>query len=442
MERTITQRLLEWKSSPWRKPLILMGARQVGKTYSLKEFGKKYYEHLAYINCDDDDRVRDLFVANYDMQRILLTIGALTGVPIIPGKTLIFLDEIQALPRGLGSLKYFNENAPQYHVAVAGSLLGIALNPGESFPVGKVDMLRMFPMTFNEFLLSKGNRPLHDALVSCDWLTINALRPMLNNILREYYFVGGMPEVVSLFLKSNDAVTVRRAQQNILEAYERDMSKHAPTDQVPRIHQVWNSMPSQLAKENKKFIYGVIKSGGRAKEFELAIQWLVDAGLVFKVPRISTPKLSLKFYEDISSFKLFVLDCGLYGALAQTPPEQLLMPNAMEESKGAFTENYVASQLHAIDSVYTYYYSKLNSPMEIDFVVQCGSRIIPIEVKSEENLKSKSLKLFVEEHELYGLRMSMSEYNKHDWMENIPLFACQAYMQRLVKDEQSKMNCT
>lgn len=428
MYRNITNALIEWKNKTNRKPLILAGARQVGKTYILKKFGEQEFQNVAYINCDDNERVKDLFSQDYDMRRIILAIGAITQQNIEAGKTLIILDEIQELRRGLPALKYFCENAPQYHVAVAGSLLGIAMHHGESFPVGKVDILHIYPMTYDEFLLAKGKEQMVEILKSKDWATIKLLRTEYIKALREYYFVGGMPEAVLEFINTNDALKVREVQNNILYTYQKDISKHVPTSESNRISMVWHSMPSQLVKENKKFLYGVAKPGGRAKDFEVAIQWLMDAGLVYKSERVTEPKMPLKFYVDISSFKLFVLDCGLLGAMSETPPEIMLVANnGMDEYKGAFTENYVMSQLVATRNTSVFYYSN-NAKLEIDFLIQNGTDIVPVEAKAEENLRSKSLSTFVASNPyIHGLRFSMSDYREQDWMTNVPLYAISCY---------------
>ena len=429
MYRNIIEQLKEWKNRDNRKPLILSGARQVGKTYILKEFGKQEFSNVAYINCDDNPPVRNLFAQDYDMQRVILAIGAITHQKIEAGKTLIILDEIQELPRGLSALKYFCENAPQYHVAVAGSLLGIAMHRGESFPVGKVEVLHIYPMTFDEFLLAKGRAQMLDILKSKDWDTVKLIRTEYIKILREYYFVGGMPEAVTEFVATNDAMKVRKVQNDILYTYQKDISKHVPTTEANRINMVWHSMPSQLVKENKKFIYGVAKPGGRAKDFETAIQWLMDAGLVYKSERVTEPKMPLKFYVDISSFKLFLLDCGLLGAMSEISPQSLLVANnGMEEAKGAFTENYVMSQLVASQGNSVFYYSN-DAKLEIDFLLQQGENIIPIEAKAEENLRSKSLSTLVSKHPgLKALRLSMSDYREQDWLTNVPLYALNTYL--------------
>ena len=424
MERSIYSNLKKWKESPTRKPLILQGARQVGKTYILKEFGSHEYSEVVYINCDDNNDMQNMFV-DYDVDRIIRSLSAISGVSIKPSTTLLIIDEIQEVERGLASLKYFCEKAPEYHVAVAGSLLGITLHEGTSFPVGKVDMLYMYPMDFEEFLLAMGKEQLVELLRSNSWAALTPLRGMLTELLRQYYFVGGMPEAVKAYVERGDIWEVRSIHSKIIDAYRNDMSKHAPKQQVQRINMVWNSIPSQLARDNKKFIYGALRKGARANDFEIAIQWLVDSGLVHKVHRISKPVVPLKFYEDMSSFKLFLLDCGLLGALSETPPEQILIgDNVFEEYKGAFTENYVLQQLKSLPRTFVYYYSNDNSTLEIDFVVQHDTHIIPIEVKAEENLRAKSLRQFVTDNPgLHGVRFSMSDYREQDWLTNVPLWA-------------------
>lgn len=424
MERSIYSSLKKWKDSPTRKPLILQGARQVGKTYILKEFGAREYSEVVYINCDDNNDMQNMF-ADYDIDRIIRSLSAISGVSIKPSTTLLILDEIQEVERGLASLKYFCEKAPEYHVAVAGSLLGITLHEGTSFPVGKVDMLYMYPMDFEEFLLAMGKEQLVELLRSNSWATLTPLRGMLTELLRQYYFVGGMPEAVKTYVERGDIWEVRSIHSKIIDAYRNDMSKHVPKQQVQRINMVWNSIPSQLARDNKKFIYGALRKGARANDFEIAIQWLVDSGLVHKVHRISKPVVPLKFYEDMASFKLFLLDCGLLGALSETPPEQILIgDNVFEEYKGAFTENYVLQQLKSLPRTFVYYYSNDNSTLEIDFVVQHKAHVIPIEVKAEENLRAKSLRQFVTDNSgLHGVRFSMSDYREQDWLTNVPLWA-------------------
>lgn len=390
----------------------------------MKEFGAREYSEVVYINCDDNNDMQNMFV-DYDVDRIIRSLSAISGVSIKPSTTLLILDEIQEVERGLASLKYFCEKAPEYHVAVAGSLLGITLHEGTSFPVGKVDMLYMYPMDFEEFLLAMGKEQLVELLRNNSWTALTPLRGMLTELLRQYYFVGGMPEAVKTYIERGDIWEVRSIHSKIIDAYRNDMSKHAPKQQVQRINMVWNSIPSQLARDNKKFIYGALRKGARANDFEIAIQWLVDSGLVHKVHRISKPVVPLKFYEDMASFKLFLLDCGLLGALSETPPEQILIgDNVFEEYKGAFTENYVLQQLKSLPRTFVYYYSNDNSTLEIDFVVQHEAHVIPIEVKAEENLRAKSLRQFVTDNSgLHGVRFSMSDYREQDWLTNVPLWA-------------------
>ena len=436
MKRRITEELRKWKGSNNRKPLILLGARQVGKTYILREFGRTEYKNVVYINCDDNEDIANLFF-NYDTERIIRNLSAMSGENIVPGETLVILDEIQEVERGLHSLKYFSEKAPEYHIAVAGSLLGIALNSGTSFPVGKVDIMYMYPMDFEEFLLAMGKKMLLKPLTECDWDSVTALHSSYEELLRQYYFVGGMPEAVARYVDSKDIWEVRRIQETILAAYHNDVSKHAMPQQIQRINQVWNSIPSQLARDNKKFIFGAVRKGARSADFETAIQWLIDAGEIYKVSKITKPVIPLKFYEDSSSFKLFMLDCGLLGALSQTPPQQILIGNnVFEEYKGAFSENYVLQQLMTLPQTYTYYYSNSNSTAEIDFVVQCHDKVIPIEVKAEENLRAKSLRLFVGNNsELHGIRFSMAQYRQQDWLTNIPLYAVRSGIIRIAVAE-------
>lgn len=428
MYRNIINDLIKWKNSSDRKPLILLGARQVGKTYILKHFGKTCYRNVAYVNCDNSAQVKDLFEEDYNTERIILNISAITKEAITPGETLIVFDEIQELRRGLSSLKYFCENAPEYHVCVAGSLLGIAMRHGESFPVGKVDMIKLYPMTFDEFLRAKGYDMMADLLLKKDWSVLAGLHATLVQLLREYFFVGGMPAVVDKYIRSNDANAVRNMQKSILTAYVQDMSKHTTSTEMKRIAQVWNSLPSQLSKENKKFIYSVVREGSRAKDFEIAIQWLIGAGLVHRVARVSKPGMPLKVYEDFASFKLYLLDVGLLGALSNTPAASLLMPNNMEEGKGMFTENYVCAQLAASIDQPLFYYSRDTSNLEIDFIIQQGMQIVPIEVKSEENLQSKSLKTLLQGNDsMKAVRFSMNGYREQEKLTNVPLYGACVY---------------
>ena len=407
---------------------MLLGARQVGKTWIMRHFGEREYRNVAYVNCDDEPRMKQLFELDYNIDRILMVLQAITGVKIMPGDTLIILDEIQEIPRGLHSMKYFCEKAPEYHVMVAGSLLGITLGKGESFPVGKVDMLSMYPMDYEEFLSATGNDSWLTVLHSKDWTLVETMKPKMVELLRQYYFVGGMPGVVSQFVANADLQQVRTLQQEILEAYRRDISRHTSESESTRIRQVLSALPAQLAKENKKFVYGAIRKGSRSKDFELAIQWLLDAGIVYKVNRVREPRVPLKFYEDFDAFKLFLLDCGLLACLAEAPVDQMLVGNSVfTEFKGMFTEQYVMQQLKVLGFT-PYYWSNSKTPSEIDFVIQQGSRVIPVEVKAEENVRARSLSQFVKDHAgLKGLRLSMKGYADQGWMENIPLFSVGAY---------------
>lgn len=433
MKREIYNQLKQWQLSPNRKPLILYGARQVGKTYILKEFGSREFDNMVYINCYKNDIVAQLFQGDTQTDRILIGLSALAQQEIRPGKTLVFLDEIQEIPPVLSSLKYFCEDKPELHVVVAGSLLGVMNMKGESFPVGKVDIMHLYPMTYEEFLVANGENQLAKLLHSDDRELTDSLSPKYTEYLRQYYFVGGMPEAVLRFTQNHNPMEVRAIQQNILTAYEADISKHTG-EETQRVRMVWQSIPAQLAKENKKFVYGAIRKGARAKDFEVAIQWLIDAGLVHKVEQVRDAKIPLKFYANMDIFKLYLLDVGLLGALAMAPPEQILIgDNVFSEYKGALTENYVLQQLKVIANLPIYYYSKQNSTQEIDFIVQAGSTVLPIEVKAEENVKAKSLAAFITHdfasYHLKGVRFSMLGYRDQGWMENVPLFAAKPYVE-------------
>jgi predicted AAA+ superfamily ATPase len=433
MERKIIKELQLWKNKQGRKPLILLGARQVGKTWLMKEFGRRNFETVAYVNCDDEPLAKEMFAANYNIPRILLTIQAITGVKMEKGKTLIILDELQEAPRGLHCLKYFCENAPEYHVVAAGSLLGITLGKGESFPVGKVDILHVYPMDFEEFVKASDQPQLLDVLETADWETVRTLGTKYVELLRQYYYVGGMPEVVGKYMRNHDLKEVRQAQSDILEAYRNDISKHTTKAESMRIGQVLDSLPSQLSKENKKFIYGLLRKGARAADYELAIQWLSDAGIIHKVSRVSEIRMPLKFYEEPGAFKLFLLDSGLFGCMAGAPAPQILIgDNAFVEYKGAFTEQFVLQQLVSM-GIKPYYWSNDATPAEIDFVIQQGDRVVPVEVKAEENVRSRSMAQYIENHanqDLKGLRISMLGYKDQGWMENIPLYGMSKYFKQ------------
>ena len=432
MKREIYKQLLEWKLSVNRKPLILQGARQIGKTWILRHFGECEYKYVAYINCDNEPLAQSLFV-DYNIERILLVVESITHVPIVAGETLIIFDEIQEISKGLSALKYFCENAPEHHVAVAGSLLGLILHPGESFPVGKVDMLQMYPMTYEEFLVASGEEKMVEILRSQDWVTISALHSKYIDLLRRYSYVGGMPEAVKAFVEQRGLDVVREIQNNILQAYSYDISKHAPQQMIQRINQVIQSIPSQLVKENKKFIYGAVRKGARASDFELAIQWLIDAGVVVRVSRVSKPEVPLNFYQDFNAFKLFLLDCGLFGAMNNTLPEQVIASDSVfKEYKGAFTELYVLQQMRAIKNKPIYYFSSDgDSDLEVDFVVQYLGKALPIEVKAEENLRAKSLKMTAEKYKIpMSVRVSMSAYRQEPWLTNVPLYGIKSFLEK------------
>ena len=424
MRRDAMQQLYDWKEKTTRKPLIVRGARQVGKTWLMKEFASSAYRQFAYINFEDNEVMKDVFQKDFDVERILMAIQLVTGI-VVDTETVIIFDEIQEAPRGLTALKYFQEKAPQYHVVAAGSLLGIAMHSNDSFPVGKVDLMDLYPLSFSEFLEAVGQEAFARLLAKKDWGLIAAFRSKLIDLLKQYYYVGGMPEVVNAFINHKDYAEVRQLQQTILDSYDRDFSKHAPIAEVPRIRMIWRSVPAQLAKENKKFIYGVVKEGARAKDFELAIEWLIDAGLIYKVSRVKKAGIPLSAYEDFSAFKLFLLDTGLMGAMSGLPPQALLEGNVLfSDYKGAITEQYVLQQLKSVKGLSIYYWSSDTSRGELDFLLQKDVSVIPVEVKAEENLQSKSLRFFVEKNAgLHGVRFSMSDYRKQEWMINYPLYS-------------------
>lgn len=424
MKRNAIKELYEWKENNDRKPLVILGARQVGKTWLMKEFGKEAYKKCAYVNFEDNDDLRGMFEHDFDIQRIIANLQWATDVTI-DEDTLIILDEIQEAPRGITALKYFQEKAPQYHVIAAGSLLGIAMHKNDSFPVGKVDFMHLYPLSFYEFLNAIGEKKMVDLLQAKNWTMLTMVRAKFEERLRQYYFVGGMPAAVLAFVNDGDLNKVRTIQKSIIEAYERDFSKHAPAIEVPRIRMVWHSIPSQLSKENRKFIYGMIKEGARAKDFELAIEWLKDAGLIYKVNRCKKAQLPLAAYEDFSAFKMFLSDIGLMGAMSNIPVQSLLNGNMLfSDFKGALTEQFVLQQMKTNQSLSIYYWSADNSRGEIDFLVQQEEKVIPIEVKAEENLQAKSLRMFVERNPgLKGCRFSMSPYREQDWLVNYPLYS-------------------
>ena len=425
MERYTMQALMNWKAKKKRKPLLIRGARQVGKTWLMKEFGKNNYTHTAYINFESSKSLKTLFTDDFEIERIITALQIETGVMIGKENTLIIFDEIQEAEGALTSLKYFHENAPQYHVIAAGSLLGVAVYNRDSFPVGKIDFLDLYPLSYEEFLRAIGQEALLNLIENKNWNLMKNFRAKWIQHLRSYYYTGGMPEAVLCYRDQKDFREVRNIQKRIITAYENDFSKHAPVDIVPRIRMLWNSIPSQLAKENKKFIYKAVKPGSRAKDYELALSWLIDCGLVHKVFRVSKPGLPLKAYEDSRAFKLFITDVGLLGAMGDIDVRTLLEGNRIfEEFKGALTEQFVLQQLKTIPDLAIYYWSAERSTAEIDFLLQYAGKIIPLEVKSEENLQAKSLKTFVQKYaQVTAVRTSMSDYREEAWMTNLPLYA-------------------
>ena len=431
MYRTVIKNLITWKLNKNRKPLIFLGARQVGKTWLLREFGKTQYRQMVYVNFEDEDAPRDIFQTDFNIDRIITLLNAYAQLKITPDDdTLIVFDEIQTAPRGITALKYFYEKAPQYQIIAAGSLLGINIHPEESFPVGKVEFLTLYPLSFNEFLLAMEETGLVELIENREWELVNTFKSKLINYLQYYFYVGGMPEAVLRFSQNRDWKEVRKIQKNILKAYENDFSKHAPKEILPRIHMVWESIPAQLAKENKKFIYGVIKEGSRAKDFEMAIQWLVNSGLLHKVYSVSKPALPLAAYKELSAFKLYHNDTGLLGAMAKLNAKTLLNGDAIfTEFKGAMTEQFVFQQLLLNEDLSIHYFSFENSKYEIDFIIQNeNDEIIPVEAKSGENLKARSFKLFCEKFQpKIAIRTSLSNYSQESYMTNVPLYIIGEY---------------
>ncbi|MBQ8663192.1 MAG: ATP-binding protein [Eubacterium sp.] len=432
MYRSLMNELLKWKQKKNRKPLIIRGARQVGKTWIMKEFGRLYYKNVIYINFDNNERMHQVFELDMDTKRILSALKIEAGKEILPEETLIIMDEIQEVPKALASLKYFYENSPEYHILAAGSLLGVALHAGTSFPVGKVDFLNLYPLNFVEFLMAIGENGLAELLQKMDYTMINAFSSKYIDLLKHYYYVGGMPEAVKTYVETDNMQEVRTIQKALLDYYANDFSKHAPKETIPRIQMVWQSIPMQLAKENKKFIYGVMREGARAKDFELAIQWLQDCGLILKSVRISKPGMPLIAYMEMNVFKMYMLDVGLLAARGNLDSRVLLEGNRIfEEFKGALTEQYVAQELVA-SGRNLYYYSKENSSGELDFVLQEGMYIIPMEVKAEENLQAKSLQAYCKKYQPeIAIRTSMSNYREQDWMVNVPLYALTPYLDHI-----------
>lgn len=428
MERFILSRLLQWKQSPYRKPLILKGVRQVGKTWVLREFGRRYYDNTAYFNFEENGEYKQFFESTMDAQRILQNLMAASGQPMHPERTLIIFDEIQECPRAINAMKYFCENVPQYHVVCAGSLLGIALARPASFPVGKVHFMQLWPMTFTEFLLANGDEHLARCLHQWDVLAPlpDAFFNPLYEKLKLYYVTGGMPEAVRMWTEARDLSFVQDALFGMVGSYERDFAKHPEPREFPKISLVWKSIPSQLARENKKFIYKAVKDGARAREYEDALQWLIDSGLVHKVYRSTAPALPMAAYDDLSAFKLYLVDVGLLRRMAQLAPTAFGEGNRLfTEFKGALTENYVLQTLLTQFEVMPRYWSRTNPPYEVDFLVQRENEVFPVEVKSEGNVASRSLKKFGEcfpQAVKLRIRFSLNNLRLDGDVLNIPLF--------------------
>lgn len=425
MRRFALEKLKKWKENKNRKPLVIRGARQVGKTWLMKAFGDMYYENTVYINFDRNQTMQELFGRDLDVSRIIKGIEMVYSIKINPDKTLLIFDEVQEVPQALSSLKYFYENAPQYQIVAAGSLLGVALHEGTSFPVGKVDFMDLYPLSFYEFLRAIDKENLVSLLAEKDFEMAGILKNEYIDALKEYYYIGGMPEVVNDYINNGDFTRVREIQRQILAAYELDFSKHAPAKEVPRIRMLWNSIPSQLAKDNKKFIYGLIREGARAKEYETALLWLVDCGLVYKLSRVSKPNIPLKAYEDMKAFKLFMSDIGLLSCLTELDAATLVKgSDIFTEFKGALTEQFVMQQLRTFENIPVYYWTNNNGQAEIDFVVQVNGKAIPIEAKASVNLNAKSLKVYREffKPEI-SVRTSMADYKEQDGLVNLPLYA-------------------
>lgn len=437
MYRKLIERLKLWKEDENRKPMIIRGARQVGKTWLMKEFGRTCYESCAYISMDENEIMENVFRDAFDIGRIIAALEIFAGFKIVPGKTLLIFDEVQEIPRALKSLKYFCEEAPEYHVIAAGSLLGVALHEGTSFPVGKVDFCDLYPLNYQEFLYACQETQLAELLDSQEHGLIQNFKNKYIDYLKYYYYVGGMPEAVVTYQDTQNLKRVRGVQKRLLTAYENDFSKHAPSEIVTRIRMLWSSIPTQLARENRKFLYGLIREGARAREYETAVTWLSDCGLIHKVHRVKKPDYPLRAYQDFQAFKLFVLDVGLLGAMAGLNSKLILEGNRLfEEFKGALTEQYVLQQLATDEEMDIFYWSSDTAKAEIDFLIQNEDEIIPVEVKAEENLQAKSLKSFYNKyHPKLSVRTSMSDYREQEWMVNIPLYQISSGLHALLPQE-------
>jgi uncharacterized protein len=424
MERALMKKLVEWKDSPVRKPLVLKGARQVGKTWLMKEFGKQYFKKVAYVNFDHNPVMQHIFDQDFDIQRILMAVNIETGVVVTPGDTLIIFDEVQEAPAAISSLKYFCENGPEYPVIAAGSMLGVALHEGISYPVGKVNTLSLYPLSFYEFLMAQGEEGLARLLDARDMEMMNAFHDKYVTALKNYYYTGGMPEIVRFFSENKDYAAVRKMQEELLEMYEADFSKHMDPRELPRVRMVWHAIPAQLAKENKKFFFGQVKKGARAKDFEMAVEWLMDCGLITRVNRVTKPAVPLKAYAEENAYKLYFLDTGLLGALSGLDAKSILEGNRIfTEFKGALTEQYVCQQMIADRNMDLFYMLSESGRYEIDFLVQHEGNVVPIEVKAGQTVHAKSLRSYCEKYEpSLAIRLSMNPCERQDRLLNMPLY--------------------
>lgn len=434
MKRDAIEQLLKWKKNTLRKPLLLLGARQVGKTWLMQEFGKKYFKKVAYIRFDSDERMRNSFEQDYDTKRLLNAIQLAAGFKLTAKDTLIILDEIQECPRAITSLKYFCEEAREYHIVAAGSLLGLFEHTGTGFPVGKVDIMHLYPMSFREFLVATGNELYQETLDAEDWRLIKDFASKYEELLKLYYVIGGMPEAVETYIKTQDFALVRTVQESLLMGYQRDFSKHAPAEETSKISMIWDSVPEQLARENKKFMCKNVQPGLRSRDLDAAMQWLLDAGLIYKVQRISKPAFPPDAYRE-NAFKAFFLDVGLLAAKTRLPVDVILEGNRIfTEFKGALAEQYVQQQLRACCNISPYYWATANSQNEVDFLIQSGLDIVPVEVKAELNLQAKSLKSFCKKYKVSkAVRVSMAPWCEQDMpiaddgtvcrLINLPLYA-------------------
>lgn len=422
MYRYAINDLIDWKNSPNHMPLIIKGARQVGKTWLMQEFGKTQYEKVAYISFDSNPRLDTLFKKDFNIKRLIDGLNIEVGFNITPKDTLIIFDEIQENPLALTSLKYFCENAPEYDIVAAGSLLGVAHHKGTGFPVGKVEYLNLYPLSFKEFLLAMNENQILEIIDKKDFEMQKVFKDRIIDLLRRYCYVGGMPKAVLSFSQEQDYNLVRKIQRNILNDYESDFSKHIPLEQVERTRLLWNAIPSQLVKENKKCVYGKIKQGARAKDFEIALNWLIDSGLVHKVSRVTEPNIPLKAYEDVSAYKLFLLDVGLLGAMNDLDSRSLLENDKLfNDYNGAITEQYVLQEFKTIGDLPIFYWA--SNRAELDFLIQYQNNIIPVEVKATINLQAKSLKSFRQKYEpKISIRSSLADYEENTGLFNIPLY--------------------